>query len=46
LRQDRSLVGAPNLRRIITSITADELKFTNPRTSAGLTLELVFKRAK
>ena len=41
-----NLVGAPNLRRIITSITADELKFTNPRTSAGLTLELVFKRAK
>jgi Lipocalin-like domain len=41
-----NLVGAPNLRRIVTSITDEELKFTNPRTSAGLTLDLVFKRAK
>jgi hypothetical protein len=35
-----------NQRRIITSITADEMKFTNPRTLAGLTLEIVWKRAK
>lgn len=41
-----NLVGAPNQRRIVTSITDDELKFTNPRTPAGMTLELVFKRAK
>ena len=41
-----NLVGAPNQRRVITSITADELKFTNPRTPAGVTLDLVFKRAK
>lgn len=41
-----NLVGAPNQRRIVTSITEDELKFTNPRTPAGITLELVFKRAK
>lgn len=41
-----NLVGAPNQRRIITSITADELRFTNPRTPAGLTLEFVWKRAK
>ena len=41
-----NLVGAPNLRRIVTSITADEMKFTNPRTAAGLTLEIVWKRAK
>jgi hypothetical protein len=41
-----NLVGAPNQRRIVTSITDDELKFTNPRTPAGITLELVFKRAK
>jgi hypothetical protein len=41
-----NLVGAPNQRRIITSITDEELKFTNPRTPAGITLELVFKRAK
>jgi hypothetical protein len=41
-----NLVGAPNQRRIVTSVTDDELKFTNPRTPAGITLELVFKRAK
>jgi hypothetical protein len=41
-----NLVGAPNQRRIVTSITEEELKFTNPRTPAGVTLELVFKRAK
>jgi hypothetical protein len=41
-----NLVGAPNLRRIITSLTDDELRFTNPRTPAGLTLEFVWKRAK
>jgi len=41
-----NLVGAPNQRRIVTSITDDELRFTNPRTPAGVTLELVFKRAK
>jgi Lipocalin-like domain len=33
-------------KRIITSLTADELKFTNPRTLAGVTLEFVWKRAK
>jgi hypothetical protein len=41
-----NLVGAPNQRRIVDSITEDELKFTNPRTPAGITLQLVFKRAK
>lgn len=41
-----NLVGAPNQRRIVTSITDEELRFTNPRTPAGITLELVFKRAK
>ena len=41
-----NLVGAPNQRRIITSITADEMRFTNPRTPAGVTLEFVWKRAK
>jgi hypothetical protein len=41
-----NFVGAPNQRRIVTSITDDELKLTNPRTPAGVTLELVFKRAK
>src|SRR4051812_45374108 len=33
-------------RRIVTSITDDELKLTNPRTPAGVTLELVLKRPK
>src|SRR5438093_13711392 len=41
-----NLVGAPTQRRIITSITADEMTFTNPRTPAGVTLEIVWKRAK
>ena len=41
-----NLVGAPNQRRIVSSITDEELKLTNPRTPAGVTLELVFKRAK
>jgi hypothetical protein len=33
-------------KRIITSLTADELRFTNPRTADGRTLEFVWKRAK
>jgi hypothetical protein len=41
-----NLVAAPNQRRIISSITAGEMKFTNPRTPAGVTLEFVWKRAK
>jgi hypothetical protein len=41
-----NLVGAPNQRRIVTLVTDDELRFTNPRTPAGITLALVFRRAK
>jgi hypothetical protein len=41
-----NLVGAPNQRRIVTFISADEMKFTNPRTPAGVTLEVEWKRAK
>ena len=41
-----NLVGAPNQRRIVSAISADEMKFTNPRTPAGVTLEIVWKRAK
>jgi hypothetical protein len=41
-----NLVGAANQRRIVTSISSDEMRFTNPRTPAGITLELVWKRAK
>lgn len=40
-----NLVGAPNQRRIVTFISASEMKFTNPRTPAGVTLEFVWKRA-
>ena len=41
-----NLIGASNQRRIITSVTDDELKFTNPRSPAGVTREFVFRRAK
>jgi hypothetical protein len=41
-----NLLGGPEQKRIITSLTADELKFTNPRTPAGVTLLTVWKRAK
>jgi hypothetical protein len=41
-----NLVGAPNQRRVITAISAEEMKFTNPRNPAGITLEFVWKRAK
>ena len=41
-----NFVRAPNQRRIVTSITDEEMKLTNPRAPAGVTLELVFKRAK
>jgi lipocalin-like protein len=41
-----NLVGARNHLRIVTSLTAEEMKFTNPRTPAGVTLEFVWKRAK
>ena len=33
-----------SLKRIITALTADELKYTNPATSAGTTTEAVWKR--
>ena len=41
-----NLVGAPNQRRVITLMTADEMRFTNPRNPAGVTLEFVWRRAK
>jgi hypothetical protein len=41
-----NLVGGAEQKRIITSLTADELRFTNPRTPSGATLEFVWKRAK
>jgi hypothetical protein len=33
-------------KRIITSLTADEVKFTNPATSTGTKTDSVWKRAK
>jgi hypothetical protein len=41
-----NLTGGAEQKRIITSLTADELKFTNPRTPVGNTLEFVWRRAK
>ena len=40
-----NLIGTDQ-KRIITSLTADELRFTNPRTPAGVTLEFFWKSAK
>ena len=33
-------------KRLITSITSDEMKFTNPAATSGGSLQLVWKRAK
>src|SRR5262249_39537543 len=41
-----NLVGAPNQRRIITPTPADDRGSTTPRPPAGVTLEIVWKRAK
>lgn len=38
-----NLIGPPQ-QRIITLLTADELRFTNPRTPAGVTLLTVWRR--
>lgn len=40
-----NLLGGPAQRRIITSLTATELHFTNPRTPSGMTLQTVWQRA-
>jgi hypothetical protein len=40
-----NLIGTDQ-KRLVTSLTADELKFINPAPSVGGTLELVWKRAK
>lgn len=41
-----NMIGGPDQKRIITSLTEDELKFTNPASTSGATLEVVWKRAK
>jgi hypothetical protein len=33
-------------KRIVTSVTADEIKFTNPATAAGMRADNLWKRAK
>jgi hypothetical protein len=40
-----NLLGGPVQRRIITSLTATELHFTNPRTPSGMILQTVWQRA-
>ena len=41
-----NLLASGEQKRVITSLTAEDLKFTNPRTPSGLTLEVALKRAK
>ena len=40
-----NLVGTEQ-KRLIMSLTADELKYTNPSTSTGMTAEATWKRIK
>ena len=40
-----NLLGGPAQKRLITSL-ANELKFANPRTPSGMTLQTVWKRAE
>jgi hypothetical protein len=41
-----NMIGAPDEQRVITSLTAEELRFTNPASSTGAKLEVVWRRAK
>jgi hypothetical protein len=41
-----NLIGGPEQKRIITSINDSEMRFVNPRTPSGETLEFVWQRAK
>jgi len=41
-----NLIGKADQKRIITSLTEDDLKFRNPATPSGATLEVAWKRAK
>lgn len=40
-----NLLGPPQ-KRLITSLDANELKFDNPRTPSGMTLQTAWKRAQ
>jgi len=41
-----NLLGGPAQKRLITSLNATELKFGNPRTPSGMTLQTVWRRAQ
>src|SRR5262249_31954977 len=41
-----NLLATPDQRRIVTSLTEEEFKLTNPKTPAGGTLHPAFNRAK
>ena len=41
-----NLLANPSQKRLVTSLTASELKFANPRTPSGMTLQTVWKRAQ
>ena len=41
-----NLVGGGGQKRILTTLTTDELKFENPKNPSGTTLEVAWKRAK
>jgi hypothetical protein len=41
-----NLIARADEKRIIISLTSDELKFRNPATPSGATLELAWKRAR
>jgi len=41
-----NLMANPEQKRIITALTASELRFDNPRTPSGVTLRTVWKRAR
>lgn len=41
-----NVAAIPNQKRIITALTGEELKFSNPRTPSGITLHTVWKRAR
>lgn len=40
-----NLLGGPVQKRIITSLSATELAFSNPRTPSGMTLDTVWRRS-
>jgi hypothetical protein len=40
-----NLLGGPPQRRVVTSLTATELAFDNPRTPSGMTLRTLWRKA-